>query len=135
MIYFYQTYARNEVGENKGVRRKLKTPKTIDPSAWWAGMPEVGGGWRTSGWFGTFRIYENGWAMHQTLGWIYPPQSQAAGLWFWKEGLGWLWTDEGVYPFMHSSAKGGWLYFYGQRQGLKLFFDYETKNWMTLEND
>jgi hypothetical protein len=133
--YYYRTFARNAVGENKGVLRKFKTPEAIDPSAWWAGMPEGAGGWRTSGWFGTFRMYGNGWAMHQNLGWFFPAQSPDVGLWLWKEGLGWLWTDEGVYPFMHSSAKGGWLYFYGQRQGMKLFFDYESKNLMTLENE
>ena len=98
-------------------------------------MPEIGGGWRTSGWFGNFRMFGNGWGMHQDLGWFHTAKSADAGLWLWKKDLGWLWTDQGVYPFVYSSDKGGWLYFYGQRQGLKLFFDYETKNWMTLEND
>ena len=62
--YYYRAYARNAVGENPGTRRKLRTPEAIDPSLWWAAMPEVGGGWRNSEWFGTFRIYVKGWIYH-----------------------------------------------------------------------
>ena len=72
--------------------------------------------------------------MHGELGWVYPIESPTAGIWLWKEGMGWLWTDEGVYPFMHSSAKGGWLYFYVQHNGKVLFYDYLAKHWITSGN-
>ena len=133
--YYYRAFARNSVGENEGSLRKFKTPKAFDPSVWWTHMPEIGGGWRTSGWFGNFRMFGNGWGMHQDLGWFYTAKSADAGLWLWKKDLGWLWTDQEVYPFLYSSNNADWLFFQGQRQGLKLFFDYQSKTWIALEND
>jgi hypothetical protein len=133
--YYYRTYAINAAGENKGSLRKLKTPEAPDPSAWWTEMEQIGGGWRTSGWFGNFRMYGNGWARHQDLGWFFTDKSPDAGLWLWKKELGWLWTDQEVYPFLYSSDNAGWLYFRGQWQGMKLFFDYRSKTWITVGND
>lgn len=45
------------------------------------------------------------------LGWVFPVESPAAGLWLWKEEMGWLWTDEGIYPFLYDNANAAWLYF------------------------
>ena len=88
-----------------------------------------------SDWFGSFRMFGNGWGMHQDLGWFHTAKSTNPGLWIWKKGMGWLWTDQGVYPFVFSSDNADWLFFQGQRQGLKLFFDYQSKTWITLPND
>jgi len=47
--------------------------------------------------------------------------------------MGWLWTDDGVYPFLYGANGEGWHYFYGLHEGTTLFFDYQLKKWRTLE--
>ena len=89
--------------------------------------------WWTSPWLGSFFLSPNGWIRHAQLGWVFPVESPTAGLWLWKDGMGWLWTDKGVYPFLYGANGSGWHYFYGLHEGTTLFFDYQSKKWRTLE--
>ena len=72
--------------------------------------------------------------MHSELGWLYPSPSMEAGVWLWKDGLKWLWTDSKTLPFLHSIDQGSWLYFYGNVGGKKLFYNYIAQKWIVLEN-
>ena len=69
--------------------------------------------------------------MHENLGWIYPVKSKSAGMWFWKEGQGWLWTDVGLYPRVYADKYTSWVYFYGSLQGKRLFYVYREERWIT----
>jgi hypothetical protein len=125
--YYYRAYARNAVGENPGTRRKLRTPEAIDPSLWWAQMPEVGGGWRNSEWFGTFRMQPNvNWIYHAKLGWLFPVPDDEQGLWLWTQDRGWLWTQPGVFPYLWRHDIAGWLRLLGTSNGKPVFWDYVT---------
>jgi hypothetical protein len=104
---------------------------------WLTGAEPLGGdkGWWNSPWFGTYyRSEPSGWFLHLGLGWIYPIPSEQGGIWIWKEGMGWLWTSEQVYPFLNSSNTGTWLYFYGEVNKKRLFYDYGLDKWIT-QND
>ena len=70
--YYYRAYARNSAGENVGSLRKFVTREVVSPGAWWKDMSEVGGGWRSSDWFGEFRMFG------QTE-WVYQPRSGRPG--------------------------------------------------------
>ena len=72
--------------------------------------------------------------MHSELGWLYPSPSMDAGVWFWKDGLKWLWTDSERFPFLHSIEEDSWLYFYGNLEQKRLFFVYRTQKWIVLNN-
>ena len=123
--YYYRAYARNAVGENQGTRRKLRTPEAIDPSLWWARMPAVGGGWRNSDWFGTFRMQPNvNWIYHAKLGWLFPVPDDEQGLWLWTQDRGWLWTQPGVFPYLWVHRNAGWLRLLGNSGGKPVFWDY-----------
>jgi VCBS repeat-containing protein len=102
---------------------------------WIDAQPSVVKDWWTSAWFGSFYLSSNGWVMHMELGMVFPKQNPNAGLWLWKEGFGWLWTDKGVYPFLYNNTGGGWLYFTAQNQGTGLLYDYQLKKWKTLEGE
>ena len=82
-----------------------------------------------------FCLNANGWARHEELGWIFPVESPTAGLWLWKRDLGWLWTEKEIYPFLYATSTGGWLYFYGEHRGTRLFYDYVRKKWTTLKEN
>ena len=124
--YYYRAYAANEVGENLGSLKKLVTREDDLPGAWWRDMPAVGGGWRASGWFGEFRRFEQtNWIYHAKLGWAFVVPDEERGLWLWQEEHGWLWTREGVMPYLWRHRSGNWLYLYGKFGGTPVFYDFE----------
>ena len=65
-------------------------------------QPVEGLDWWESSWFGSYYAPDtNQWIMHSELtGSIRP--SMEAGVWLWKDGLKWLWTDSKTFPFLHS---------------------------------
>jgi hypothetical protein len=132
--YFYRAFATNLEGTSLGSVETFVTTAGPPAPSWINAQPGTAANWWTSSWFGNFFLHTNGWARHQKLGWVFPMESPTAGLWLWKQGMGWLWTNKEIYPFLYDNSKGGWLYFYGQNEGTKLFYDYDSKNWITLEN-
>ena len=129
--YYFRAFAVNAEGIGYGFEESFETPAGPRRPTWIEAVPGTVKGWWTSPWLGNFYLSANGWARHEKLGWVFPVQSPTAGLWLWKEGFGWLWTDESIYPFLYRNADGGWLYFYGRREETLLFYDYSTKGWIT----
>lgn len=128
--YYYRAYARNKVGETMGSIRKLMTAEKANTSDWWAGIPEVGEGWRKSDWFGSFRRYEGiSWIYHAKLGWCYVETAEGNGIWLWQRRSGWLWSQKGVWPFLYSHRKENWLYFAKSVGGRPIFYDYGIKDY------
>jgi len=132
--YFYRAFATNAKGTSLGSVENFTTLAGPSTPSWIDAQPGSAANWWTSRWFGNFYLNTNGWARHEKLGWVFPMESPTAGLWLWKEGMGWLWTDKEIYPFLHASSTGGWLYFYGNHKGTNLFYDYSAKLWITLED-
>ena len=133
--YFYRAYASNEEGISLGSKETFVTPEQGSEPTWIEAQPSATKDWWISSWFGSFYQNPNGWALHEQLGWIFPVQSPTAGLWLWKEEMGWLWTDEDIYPFLYHNSNETWLYFYGQLDGSRLFYDYDRKEWIILRDE
>jgi uncharacterized protein YjbI with pentapeptide repeats len=133
--YFYRAYASNEEGIALGSKETFVTQQQGPEPMWIDAQPGATKDWWISSWFGSFYQNPNGWALHEQLGWVFPVQSPTAGLWLWKEEMGWLWTDEGIYPFLYNNSNESWLYFYGQLDGSRLFYDYDRKEWIILRDD
>ena len=128
--YYFRAFAVNGEGIGYGVEESFETPAGPRRPTWIEAVPGTVKGWWMSPWLGNFYLNANGWARHEKLGWVFPVQSSTAGLWLWKEGFGWIWTGEAVYPFLYRNVSGGWLYFYGRREETLLFYDYSTKDWI-----
>lgn len=101
----------------------------------WTGATrlEEGSDWWESWWLGTYFKGDNGWWYHESLGWLHASGSQESGLWMWKQGVGWLWTRELVYPFLYSYEKESWYYFNGDSNQRHLLYDYNQKKWLNLD--
>jgi hypothetical protein len=132
--YYYRAFATNALGTALGSVENFTTLAGPPSPSWINAQPGAAANWWTSRWFGNFYLNANGWARHEQLGWVFPMESPTAGLWLWKRDLGWLWTDKEIYPFLYQNVQGGWLYFYGQRKGTLLFYDYEAKDWISQED-
>jgi len=129
--YFFRAYAQNREGVGYGSVLDLRTVRNVSP--WWIDARSgVAANWWTSSWLGSFYMNEANasWVMHSEMGWLYPMESPKSGVWFWKENLGWLWTDEAFYPFLYHNTSAGWLYFYGASQDRLLFYHYRDERWI-----
>jgi surface protein len=132
MTYYYRAFAINKMGETLGARKRLKTPEKIDPNMWFADMPKMGGGWRSSNWFGPFQQFPKvDWIYHSELGWAYIASYQKEGLWLWQKGKGWMWTQKGVWPHLYRHQTAGWLYLLKSINGNPVFYDYTVGSYST----
>jgi len=132
-MYYYRAYARNAVGENVGSIKKLVTQEEVHPDEWWSDMPEVGGGWRVSDWFGEFRKFEQtDWIYHAKLGWVFVAPDEERGLWLWHKELGWLWTQREVWPHLWRNEVSGWIYFLKSHEGRPVIYNYGTSDYLIL---
>ena len=113
--HYYRAYAITAESDFLGTEETF-TPAAIPGPGYWSDAKPVEGApdWWESSWFGSYYAPDtNQWIMHSELGWLYPSPSMEAGVWLWKDGLKWLWTDSKTFPFLHSIDQGSWLYFYG----------------------
>ena len=127
--YFFRAFARNAEGLSTGSIKSFVTskPSTVQDN-WWQTLPESNGGWRTSPWFGSFIAYQSGWLYHSDLGWLFAHSDENGDLWVWSKEHNWLWTGNGLYPFLYQNTSSNWLYFLKKLDGVARFYDYTTKS-------
>ena len=125
---FYRAYVRNSAGANVGSVKRLKVPESEGTGGWWSEGEKLGGGWRKTKWFGSFRKQEGmEWVYHEKLGWTYVVSDQRDGLWLWQKENGWTWTQKGVWPCLWRNKTGSWLCLMGSYQGKPVFYDYASR--------
>jgi hypothetical protein len=133
---YVRAYAVNEEGISYGLEERFMLNPVAKTRDEWSGataMAEAPGWWESE-WFGIyFKSRESGWILHENLGWVYPSPSIGEGLWMWKKGLGWMWTDEGLFPYLYAQETGSWLYFFGDFNQQRLLFDYGLGRWKRLD--
>ena len=49
-------------------------------------------------------VRRNGLRRHETIGWLFAVDDGAGEVWFWQEHLVWLWTPQGICPYMFLNA-------------------------------
>ena len=130
---YFRAWAKNPAGYGIGPVKKLKIPEPNQ--SWWGEVIAMPGGWLESPWFGLFIYYEQGWLYHSQLGWLYSSPDQQDGIWLWNEAQGWLWTKDGVWPYLFKNDSSDWLYFTTSNQQLPIFYDYSTSNYIGLDEE
>ena len=135
-IYYVAAYAMNSEGINYGSSKKFKTD-LVDGPLFIANAKKVEGaqGWWESSWLGAFyEVEQNGWVLHADMGWLFlVPDTLKEGMWFWKEGLAWIWTDSATYPYFFSQNFNGWVFFFGSDENHTLFYDYQHQHWLQIK--
>jgi surface protein len=120
--HYYRAVATNAMGTTSGSPKKLITPPS--EARWWTNAPEISGGWRNSPWLGAFRPYDNGWIYHAKLGWAYAHPDGSDGLWLWFRDHHWMWTRQGVFPYLWKHDLGIWHYLLSTRNGQPVFYEW-----------
>jgi hypothetical protein len=129
--FYFQAFARNEKGENRGTWKRVGAAMQSYPID---GVVETGDGWSTSEWFGDFRYFENGWAYHYGLGWVYLSADGEDGVWLWRKEHGWLWSNQATWPFLWNHPSADWIYLLIREEQVPVFFNYTTGRY-SAENE
>ena len=130
--YYVRAYATNAEGTAYGSSLKIDS-MAYELAPGWSNAKKANFGedWWSSPWFGMFHLQDDsGWIHHLSMGWAYAMPASGGGVWLWTEATGWAWTDEGIYPFLHSHDSQSWLYFYGKSKERILFYRYSDSRWM-----
>jgi len=138
---YVMAYSGNDEGMHYGILESFDNRGVAEfdnrnrGDIWTGGQPvENAPGWWNSWWFGYYFKSENGWWYHADLGWIFPSGSVEGGMWIWKDGLNWVWTQENVYPFLYSSDRESWYYYFGGLNQKRMLFDYAEDRWHYLDD-
>jgi predicted outer membrane repeat protein len=93
----------------------------------------IGNNWNQASWFGTYYSQYFPWVYHSSMGWLFIVQDQAGDAWMWKESLGWLWTDLGVFPYFFIQSIQDWGYSGSDsRSGQYYLFETGNSGWKDL---
>jgi len=64
----------------------------------------------------------------ETLSEILPADGgYGGGVWLWHAERGWLWTKQGLYPFLYQDFTQDWIYYLGSKAGRAYYFNYSAK--------
>ena len=124
--HHFQTYAKTSFGNAYGIIKKFIITDTNQAKPWWSQLSENSvNGWLVDSWIGNLMPFENNWAFHRRLGWIYMHNDKHKGFWIWKAEFGWVWTKADVWPFIWSDDSADWIYLIPFESEF-LFYDYST---------
>jgi surface protein len=127
-VMYFRAWAKNIAGYGIGPVKKVRMEETSQ--TWWGVVYERPGNWMSSNWFGNFKYYEQGWLYHDRLGWLYASPAEGNSVWIWKEGRGWLWTQESAWPYLWWNKRKDWLYLVPGKVGQPpRFYDYSIMDY------
>jgi hypothetical protein len=130
--FYFRAYAINQEGVSYGFTGTINIKPRHKLAERLGGRAIVGAtGWWESPWLGTFYYtMPNGWILHQEMGWLFVfPMSNGGGMWFWREGSGWLWTDSSLFPYLYDFSGKSWIFFHGSADDQLLFYNFKGSQW------
>lgn len=82
--------------------------------------------WKSSSWYGPyFSLEESLWFYTPVLGWQFFGGYTVGGAWIYDTEMGWLWTNQTIYPWLYQNDQEVWVYDYSQSLGNRTFKTYE----------
>ena len=98
----------------------------------WEQATDLGGGWRWMDWFGHYFETPIGWIYHYELGWLFRVSENTDSVWFWKQGIGWIWTNSFVYPYLYRGSTSEWIFLRGGGTSQWNLYDFGGGRWLQL---
>jgi hypothetical protein len=118
-LFLYADYGN---GSDMGIQLYVDTFRTdagSEDPVWYAPYTEVSENVVDSEWFGVFRMYDSDYIYHYDLRWLYCTTTDNWLIAYAFNGLGWLATCNGFYPYIYlyevpsvdgQSMESGWVY-------------------------
>jgi hypothetical protein len=92
--------------------------------------PEVlGEGWVLVSGFGPLYLSSYPWIHIPDFGWVRIRPTGFERFWFYREGVGWLWTGSALWPYLWFPQEEDWVFFDDNSQSL---YHFATGDWETL---
>ena len=98
----------------------------------WEQATDLGGGWRWMDWFGHYFETPIGWIYHYELGWLFRVSENTDSVWFWKQGIGWIWTNSFVYPYLYRGSTSEWIFLRSGGTSEWNLYDFGGGRWLQL---
>jgi hypothetical protein len=100
---------------------------------WYAEATELGDGWYSLGFFGSFNVSSDPWIFHTQHGWIYCFGDNPDGLYFWDPEMhSFLYASWAVYPAMYRLSDDTWIWYQKGSKNPRWFLDLKTDMWFKL---
>jgi CubicO group peptidase (beta-lactamase class C family) len=96
----------------------------------WAGVSPGGDGAYSVQWLGRVWDAGQGWIWHEELGWMYASGNAPQSVYFYKPGLGWLWSGASSASCFYSWDVGGWIWHAPGTADPQWFYDYSASRWV-----
>lgn len=72
------------------------------------------------------------WLWAPDHSWFYCLAESPSSHWWWMgPTLGWVWTHPSAYPFLWSSERGDWLFYYLGSSDPRFFYAFDLQDWVT----
>ena len=135
---YFKAFVENSVGISYGRTLKISGSSETDPSKMNPNERALdilnadslgkAGGWFENSWFGSYKVYENGWIYHTIHEWLYLFADSENGIWAWSDQRGWVWSTKEVYPFLYQSDQAGWIYFMTKKNNVIYYYNFLSKS-------
>ena len=95
---------------------------------------ELGEGWWSSEWFGSFNTNFYPWIFHPEHSWMYVfEESTSDDIFSYDLSLeGWLFTSSGVYPSMYSFGRNAWIFYFVGTSGPRQFVELDSGEFFSV---
>jgi len=103
----------------------------------WDTVTDLGYGWNSVDWFGSYYKPSNGthinqgsWIFHPGLGWLFVSSESFDSVWIWSDTLGgWIWTSETTFGYIYLNESATWLWFDSERN---LIYDFVLEKYIDI---
>jgi hypothetical protein len=105
----------------------------------WDTVTELGYGWNTVDWFGSYfkpsdgtHINQGSWIFHPGLGWLFVSSESFDSVWLWSKTLGgWVWTSETTFGYIYLNESAEWVWFDAERN---LIYDFLLEKYIDISD-
>ncbi len=106
-----------------------RPPQTDEPLPPWLGADVLGNRYFSLPWWGDFYDPGVGYILHETHGWLFVVGRDPSHLWLYDSKLGWLWTNEQIYPFLFLAKNNFWLWYAAGSVNPRYFYNFNRRRW------
>ncbi len=95
---------------------------------------ELGEGWQSTDWFGSFNTAFFPWIFHAEHNWMYIGEDSDADAMYLYDQVSdqWLYTAAETYPNLYSFGRNSWIFYFEGTSGPREFFDLQTSEFFTI---
>ena len=100
------------------------------------GAVDLGEDWQFLEWFGAYNEAFCPWLFHAEHEWIFlSDASSPSSTFYFDLEVGWLFTAPGLYPFVYSFDRRGWLFYARDSISPRWFLDLNSEQWFSVPEE